>query len=189
MLCPRRPHSSGIKALKELSVAEELDSCSYLYLEQISEPHINCLRLVISEGVTSDHAKPLAVGGMKISDARPIEVTNSSKWFEVVWDTYISFAVRDESFASSSDEDWIGKVFRIYSRSRFLDFLSAGTFASSDFPGPFVHYEIACLDHIIDVASLHPPTIRRVSAKNFVNEPPRKWLGKLLRAARLRSGT
>lgn len=173
--------------MKELSAAEELDSCRYLYLEQISEPRINCLRLVISEGLASDHAEPLAVGGMKISDARPIEVTNSSKWFEVVWDTYISFAVRDESFASSNDEEWVGKVFRVYSRSRFLDFISAGTFADADFPGPFVHYEIACLDHIVDVASLRPPKIRRVNAKHLLSDPPRKWLDKLLRTTRLQS--
>jgi hypothetical protein len=162
--------------LKELSAAEELDSCRYLYLEQISEPYINCLRLLVSEGLTSDQAAPLVVGGTKVSDIHPIEVTNSSKWFEVVWDTYISFAVRNESFASSDDEEWTGKVLRIFSRSKFLDFVSAGTFASVEFPGPFVHYEIACLDHIIDIASLHPPTIHRVSAKSsWMSHLPNGW--------------
>ncbi len=145
------------------STTEELDSCKYLYLDSISEPESNSLRLVLSEGIVSDHTESLVVGDTTIPDVRPIEVTDASRHFEVVWNSYISFAVRNESYCSwDKEEDWTGNSFRVYSKSKFLDFVASGTFASSDYPGPFVHYEIICSDHIIDVASEHPPTVHRV---------------------------
>lgn len=151
--------------MKDHSATEELDSCSYLYLEEIAEPHANGLRLVLSEGIVSDQTETLTIGGARIPDVRPVEVTHSSRWFEVVWDSYISYSVRNESYCSwDKDEEWSGNAFRTYTKSKFLDFVSNGTFASDDYPGPFAHYEIVCSDHIIDVASEHPPTVRRVGA-------------------------
>ncbi|MCR6663820.1 MAG: hypothetical protein NVV60_11930 [Luteimonas sp.] len=151
--------------MKEQSATEELDTCNYLYLEAVSEPHANGLRLVLSEGIVSDKTETLTIGDAEIPDVRPVEVTDSSRWFEVVWDTYISYSVRNESYCSwDKNEEWSGNAFRVYTKSMFLDFVSSSTFASDDYPGPFVHYEIVCSDHIIDVASEHPPTVRRVGA-------------------------
>lgn len=149
--------------MKDQSATEELDSCDYLYLESISEPHANGLSLVLSEGIVSDHTDTLTIGDAQIPNVHPIEVTDASKWFEIVWDTYISYSIRNESYCSwDKDEEWLGNAFRTYTRSKFLDFISSGTFASADYPGLFVHYGIICSDHVIDVASEHPPTIRRV---------------------------
>ena len=144
---------------------EELDNCDYLYLEAISEPHVNGLRLVVSEGIVSDRTQTLTIGDTEVPDVRPVEVTDASKWFEVTWDTYIIYSVRNECFCSwDKAEEWSGCAFRTYTKSKFLDFVSAGTVAGDDYPGPFVHYEIVCSDHIIDVASEHPPVIRRGGA-------------------------
>ena len=151
--------------MKEQSATEELDTCNYLYLEALSEPHVNGLRLVLSEGIVSDKTETLTIGDTEIPDVRPVEVTNFSRWFEIVWDTYIIYSVRNESYCSlDKNEEWSGNAFRMYTKSKFLDFVSSSTFASDDYPGPFVHYEIVCSDHIIDVASEHPPTVRRVGA-------------------------
>ena len=151
--------------MKDFSAIEELDSCGYLYLEALSEPHANGLRIVLSEGIVSDRTETLTIGDAEIPDVRPVEVTDASRWFEVVWDTYISYSVRNESYCSwDKAEEWSGNAFRTYSKSTFLEFVSTGTCASNDYPGPFVHYEILCSDHIIDVASEHPPSVRRVGA-------------------------
>ena len=151
--------------MTQQTATEELDACGYLYLEEISEPHVNGLRLILSEGIVADRTETLTIGNTEISDIRPVEVTDASKWFEVVWDTYISYSVRNESFCSwDKAEEWSGNSFRTYTKSKFLDFVSTGTFASNDYPGPFVHYEIVCSDHVVDVASEHPPTVRRVGA-------------------------
>jgi hypothetical protein len=151
--------------MESTSPLQELDSCDHLYLNSISEPETNTLRLVLSEGIVSDRAETIVIGDAEIPDVRLIEVTAASRHFEVVWDSYISYAVRNESYCTwDKDEEWSGKAFRVYSKSKFLDFIAIGTIASDDYPGPFVHYEILCSDHIVDVASEHPPTVQRVGA-------------------------
>src|SRR5690606_36455858 len=112
-----------------------------------------------------DRTESLTIGDTEISDIRPIEVTGASRWFEVVWDTYISYSARNESFCSwDKAEEWSGNAFRTYTKSKFLDFVATGTFASNDYPGPFVHYEIVRSVNVVDVASEQPPTVRRVGA-------------------------
>lgn len=74
--------------------------------------------------------------------------------------TYIAYAVLNESYASVDEsEECTGKYFRVYSKSRFLDYLRAASFADVDYPGKSTHYEIACLDHIVEVVSVDEPEI------------------------------
>jgi hypothetical protein len=151
--------------MESKSPLEELDSCDYLYLNSISEPEPNTLCLIFSEGIVSDCAETIVIGDAEIPNVRPIEVTATSRHFEVVWDSYISYAVRNESYEFwDKEEEWVGNSFRVYSKSKFLDFIASGTSASDIYPGPFVHYEILCSDHIIDVASEHQPTVRLLGA-------------------------
>lgn len=83
--------------------------------------------------------------------------------FEVIWPSYIGYAVRNESYTTwDKEEEWTGSSFRIYSKSKFLDFIANGTFASDEYPGPFRHYEIICCDQIIDIASQDQPIVRLV---------------------------
>ncbi len=75
----------------------------------------------------------------------------------------MAYAVLNESFAKVDDyEEHKGRYFRIYSKSHFLDFLGVATFASDDYPGKAAHYEIACLDHIVDVVSSEEPQVREL---------------------------
>jgi hypothetical protein len=144
---------------------EEIDSCKNLFLVEISEPEINSLRLLISEGRVSEREETWDIAGVPLPGIRSIDITAQSAHFEVFWPRYISYAVRDESYCSwDKEEEWAGSSFRVYSKSKFLDFVGNGTFATSEYPGPFKHYEIVCLDHIIDVASEEAPTVRRVGA-------------------------
>ncbi|MGY1411267.1 MULTISPECIES: hypothetical protein [unclassified Luteimonas] len=144
---------------------EEINSCKNLFLAEISEPETNSLRLLISEGRVSVHEETWDIAGVPLPGVRSIDVTAESKHFELIWSCYISYAIRDESYCSwDKEEDWVGSSFRVYSRSKFLDFVANGTFATSEYPGPFKHYEIVCLDHIIDVASEEAPTVRRIGA-------------------------
>ena len=102
-----------------------------------------------------------------------VETTNPSRIFEIRWSSYISYAVRSEHYCQwDSEEIWEGKhVFRVYSKSKFLDFVAAGTFASDAFPGPFKHYQIQSLYPIIDVASRQPPSVRVVDGPNNSFKP------------------
>lgn len=146
---------------------EAIRSAKYLYMDSISEPRDNCLRLVILEA-TGD-ALPgqptwtddaMATPG-PFSEARPILHGAGCRIFEVVWESYIGYAVQNESFhvPEPKESEGEGRLFVRYAKSTYLDYLSKVTFASADFPGPFVHWGVYCLNHTIEVASMADPKI------------------------------
>ena len=147
------------------SPTEELDGCDYLFLAAISEPEENGLRIVVQEGLRAGETYDLKVGSGTIEGIVPIEVTEESRTFEICWPQYITYSIRNESYCTwDKDEEWTGLAFRVYTRSKFLDFVTTATFASPDYPGPFKHYEILCANHIIDVAAQETPVVTVVGA-------------------------
>jgi len=121
------------------------------------------LQLVVQEGLPVGPPEAIKVGGVTIPDCTRIEATQGSKVFEIVWRRYVGYSVLNESFAAVSNEElYEGTQFRIYSKSRFIEYMSRATFASDEYPGPVRHYGIACEDHVIDVLSVEPPEIRKV---------------------------
>ncbi len=68
-----------------------------------------------------------------------------------------SFKVMDEA------EEFTGNLFRVYSKSKFLDYVDASTVSVDFLVGTHKHYEIACLNHIIDVASGREPLIEEIT--------------------------
>ena len=131
------------------------------------------MRLVVDEALVIDREESLEINGVILAGIRPIEVTGESKKFEVIWETYVTYAVRDESYCSwDESEEWSGERLRIYSKSKFLDFVAAGTFASDDYPGPFKHYQILCGNHVIDVASQDAPVVTRLAPNNSFKPSP-----------------
>lgn len=50
---------------------------------------------------------------------------------------------------------YTGSAFAVYLKSRYLDFIEIGTIADDIHPGPFKHYGIHALNHIIDVVQLN----------------------------------
>jgi hypothetical protein len=143
--------------------SSEMDSCKYLFLREISEPRDNRLRLLIEEAAPSGAPATLKLPGLTLTGCRAIESTSASRLFEVIWDTYVAYSVRNESFASQDGAAMFsGRFFRIYSKSTFLDYVSRATFASEQYPGPLSHVGLICQNHIVDVVSTKSPAIRRL---------------------------
>lgn len=79
---------------------------------------------------------------------------------QLEFESYIRYSILNESFTVWDDyEEFEGEIFRIFSKSRYLDFIAAGTIATEDYPGPFKHYGIAGLNHIVDIVSTVEPKI------------------------------
>ncbi|MFT5677041.1 MAG: hypothetical protein ACI808_002993 [Paraglaciecola sp.] len=136
----------------------------YIYIENINEPEDNCLQLVIEEARWSDTEQTLVVAGAEISDVRLLDVTDKNCVYEVIFDSYIGYSVRDESYVSPCEYDvFEGRIFCIYSKSHYLDYISHASFACDDYAGPFVHYGFNCLNHVVDVVSTRPPKIKLIS--------------------------
>jgi hypothetical protein len=141
---------------------DEINECKYLFLDCIQE-FDNSLRLVVQEGLPAGPAESIQVGHTIIPDCTPIDATDASRIFEVVWGKYIGYSALNESYAAVNDQErYEGTRFRIYSKSHFIEYMETATFASDEYPGPTQHYEVVCENHIIDVLSTEPPVIRRV---------------------------
>lgn len=138
----------------------EIDTCAFLWLREMGELNRQGLRLLVEEGRANPEIKAINVAGVTL-EGHPVKPTGHV--FEITWSSYIAYCVRNESYcAVPADEDLaVGKRFRIYRRSHFLNFISCTTIACPDYPGPFVHFSVCCEDHVIDVISVDKPEIRR----------------------------
>ncbi len=136
-------------------ICAQLDSCDYLFLREITELDYHGLRLVIEEGIPSPEEVSIKIGGTEITGGHRVESTDESRLFEIVWQNYVAYSVRNESFVGPDEyEISVGARLRIYSKSRFLDFIGSATFAADEYPGPLRHIGVFCSNHIVDVVSL-----------------------------------
>lgn len=145
---------------ESLNYFNEINSCKYLYLKEISEPEDNCLRVIIEEAITGNKLEVVSDTGLSGNE---IAVTDESRIFEIYFDSYIGYSVIDESLALPDDSEvFDGRIFCVYEKSNYLDYLRRSSFASDDHPGPFVHYGLNSLNHIIDIASADEPEIKKL---------------------------
>jgi hypothetical protein len=138
---------------------------------EIHETYKDCLRIVIAEAGVSDAAPQLSLEEEPnealrkiLNESKPIEATDSSVRYEIVFDDYIAYTVTNESYAGGIEEKFEGRLARVYSESAFLNYISQGTFATAEYPGPFIHYGFCCLNQIIDIVSERSPTVKLINA-------------------------
>ena len=141
---------------------DEIDSCKFVYLRYLGEPEDNALRIVIEEAKADGPAQDVEVlPGHVLSGSRAIESDETCRTFELFWSSYVAYSVRNESFCTlDNSEVHEGRLFCVYSKSHFLDYVSRATFAREDYPGPLQHWGINCLNHVIDVVFTKEPTVR-----------------------------
>lgn len=103
------------------------------------------------------------VGGSEITGGHPIRSVEGSRLFEIIWDSYVAYSVRNESYvALDESETFSGRFARIYSKSHFLDYISRSTFACDQHPGPLHHIGLVSECHVIDVISTESPQVRQM---------------------------
>jgi len=144
-----------------MNLLQLIDQHRYLYLTGICEPEDNFLKLMIAEAKVSGSREDIRIGSLELKDTAPIIVTEDSSIYEIIFDQYIAYSVRNESYYTQTDEEeeFEGRLACIYTKSKFLDYVRASAFASDDYPGTFKHYGFNCLNHIVDIVSTSPPKI------------------------------
>ena len=145
---------------------KDINSEKYLYAENIREDDGSLMiELYGTVRGTSDETDIAAIAsefGEQVAEllksSAPIEVNENRHWL-VRFESYIGYSVINESFdggdratferhesvVTADDSDW-------------LDYLKKSTFAFQIMDG-IRHYQIRCLDHIINVAADEPPFI------------------------------
>jgi hypothetical protein len=144
---------------------DSLNSVKYLFLRHLSEPRDNSLRLVVEEAITNRLAPARVSSGNPELDelfkgSSPIESVEGCKTFELTWSRYVAYLVTEElvgSVGRDDDETYTGRLFRVYTKSHFLNHLVRDTGGHVE---PVQHYKLICQDHLIDIGSYAPPDIR-----------------------------
>lgn len=143
----------------------------YLDMIEIQETYQDCLRIVIAEACVADantnissSEEPNDALRKILNESKAIEVTERSAHYEIIFDDYIAYAVTNESYVGGIEQEYEGRLARVYSESAFLNYIRQGTFATEEYPGPFVHYGFCCVDHIIDIVTVKPPMVNFITA-------------------------
>jgi hypothetical protein len=149
----------------EDEIVSHLNEAKYLLLHSISEPEENSLRLVVEEAI-ADHTQTISTPDPTSPFAEirrgswPIKAVEGCRRFELQWTRYVAYLVTEEivgSGGSYEDEVYTGKLFRVYTKSHFLDLLARNTGGHFE---PILHYKLICQNHLIDVAAYGPPEVR-----------------------------
>lgn len=146
--------------------ARQIDECIYLFAESISEIEELTLGLVVVEAKVQNRAyEPVDDTSLERIKAgsKPIESDQTCRVFELLFDRshMVSYTVLNESYGvyPKDPEKFVGKLFRRFVWSHLLEFTKQTTIASDLYPGPLEHYQIACLNHVVDVITTAPPRI------------------------------
>src|SRR5215467_4995508 len=135
-----------------------LETTRYLFLRDLSEPRDNSLRLVLQEAVVDPGGAVRLHPELPELDelskgASPIESTEGCRTFELTWKRYIAYLVTEECVGSCGrydDEQFTGRLFRVYTKSHFLEHIERDTGGHTE---AILHYKLTCQNHLIDVAA------------------------------------
>jgi len=141
---------------------DEINSHKYLYLVNIAEPEDNSLFLEVKEAHPSGIPEDIQIFGVTLKNTQEVLSNQDSPLYEILFRNYIAYFVTNESYGiPHENEVFSGSLFRIYTRSKFLEFILNSTFATKEYPGPLKHFSILCENHIIDVATVDEPGIKK----------------------------
>lgn len=140
-----------------------LMSIKYIEFYGLTEPATNSLRMYFARCKVSDTPEDLIIGDKIIKGTYQITVDMDLPILQMDFESYIAYSITNESFTSWDDyEIFDGKAFRIYTKSRYLDFIKEHTFAHQvcgDVYPHLTHYGIVCLNHIVNIVSTTAPSI------------------------------
>jgi hypothetical protein len=150
---------------------KRLNDCKYLYLESFGRGDRDLdLRVELVEAKPQPTIDTVPLGSKILEDilgpGSPILPDSSCARFTLVFENYLGTSIINESYGDGDGEhstEWLAdkthKRLATYDRSHFWDYVSAVTFATNDFPGPQRHFEINCMNHILNVVCRDEPTI------------------------------
>ena len=99
-------------------------------------------------------------------DVNPIETDDSCKKYKMTFKRFFAYQVVEESSIQwDDDEVFEGKLYRMFSSSRFLNHIKANLNVDWYEKVPemkYQHFQVCGLDFIVDVAAHEDPTIEEV---------------------------
>ncbi len=146
---------------------ENVEMTKGTFLVKLEEGEENSLEVVVAlafcgeegENVPSD-----TKGTVRriLEKSKPV-YSDKENMYEICFENYIMYQVRNESFASF-DEDEIrhGKRLVIFEKSKLLDYIKKVIWADEKYFGGYKHYGIYTENQIIDVISQVEPKVKKL---------------------------
>ncbi len=134
----------------------------FYFIDEIKEVEENVLQFELICGTVSKDKEDVFIGEHYLGVANAI-LPNNAYRYKITFDDYIGYSVLNESYAETLEDNFIGYNPRIYSQSKFLDYIKADTFATNDYPGEFKHFAFLSENHVINVASVSPPKVEQIN--------------------------
>jgi hypothetical protein len=145
---------------------DEINCAKSLFLLKIEEPQDNQVVITVQETTRSETEEYVKVGDKVIGPVRAIITDESCKKYNLLFRSYVSYTVMNESFPLFHDyEEYIGKLLRIYSKSNYLDYVRKDTSAKEFFEylnEELRHFSINCENHVIHVMTTVVPIINKI---------------------------
>jgi hypothetical protein len=145
---------------------DEINSSKSLFLLKIKEPRDNQVLITVQETTVSDESEIVSIGNTQIGPLKRIIVNDKCTKYSLFFNSYAAYSVINESFSPWKDyEEWVGNLFRFYTKSNYLDFIRKDTNAEFIYEyqeGKLKHFSIICENHVINIASIDFPIIKRV---------------------------
>ena len=144
-------------------------ACEFLYLHSIAEPEDGGIQIVVHEARTGGPVSSEVLDSEPMPEVRRILAQSSAivhsaecKVFTITWPKYIGYCMENESFALPEPPTSVGegRLLVEYTKSVYLEYVSRSSFASAEYPGPFKHWAVLCLDHIFNVVSTEQPIVQ-----------------------------
>ena len=157
-----------INGLSHVFLYQLVDNDDRLYIELCSGTVYPTSRQMI-EQLSKENNKMAEIlkNSMKI-------IPDSSPTYRITFESYVGYNVRNESYVCADDSEVFiseydqtsgsdrnyGNKFRLYTKSKYLEYLHENTFA--DQIEDYTHYAICCENQVIDVASCDIPIIEKL---------------------------
>ena len=146
-----------------MDVRSELNESRHLEFCELSEPEVHMLRLVIEEARPGPIPEELEG---KVLGQRILATDETSRVFEIVWPSCLTYSVVDEMYTDWDDTQvWEGSFFREYSKSHFLDYAFKATFFSALCEDKPRHWSLLCLNHTVHVIGVKEPQMRYLGTR------------------------
>ena len=137
------------------------------YILKICDGTNNILKLIVTLPLLGEKGSEVSNTGDKeldeiLKESYPVLI-NYNEIYEIVFENYIMYQIRNESFANPDENTKIsGKYFVIIKNSSYLKMVKNITFYSDIFDDKYIHYGIFSWNHVVDIISAEKPKIRKL---------------------------
>ena len=137
------------------------------YILKICDSTNNILKIIVTLPLLGEKGSEVSNTGNKeldeiLKESYPVLI-NYNEIYEIVFENYIMYQIRNESFANPDENRKIlGKYFMIIKNSSYLKMVKNITFYNDIFDDKYMHYGIFSWNHVIDIISAEEPKIAKL---------------------------